>query len=278
MSGLKQKSALPPSAKHSKFPDQLNTSHTPSQAHTFLANPTFGHIDTVVIAMTSDPLPKKIAIILFPGFQLLDATGPLDAFSLLSYQHPLALYILAATLDPVSTHNFVQQKQGSHVSASIVPTHRFENAPADFDMVLLPGGLGARGPDGEKNTGPVVDFLKSLDLSGDGSIKHVLTVCTGSEILARTGILDGRKATTNKRAFNEVKAKHPKVTWVSKSRWVVDRNIWTSSGISAGIDLAFAWIAHVFGEEVAQYTADRSEYERNTDADEDRFAERWGAV
>jgi transcriptional regulator GlxA family with amidase domain len=65
---------------------------------------------------------------------------------------------------------------------------------------------------------------------------------------------------------------------VPKARWVVDGNIWTSSGISAGIDLAFAWIADVFGEDIAQFVADRSEYERNVDADEDRFAERWGAV
>jgi transcriptional regulator GlxA family with amidase domain len=77
---------------------------------------------------------------------------------------------------------------------------------------------------------------------------------------------------------SQVKAKHPSVTWIPKARWVVDGPIWTSSGISAGMDLAFAWIAEVFGEEVAQHTADRSEYERNTDAEGDRYAERWGAV
>jgi putative intracellular protease/amidase len=119
----------------------------------------------------------------------------------------LTLYILAATHDPVSTHNLAQEKIGSHVAASIVPTHTFEDVKKEgleMDMILLPGGLGSRGPDGEKNTRPVLDFLGGLDMSGNRSIKHVLTVCTGSEILARTGILDGRKATTNKKAFNEV--------------------------------------------------------------------------
>jgi putative intracellular protease/amidase len=88
--------------------------------------------------------PSKIGIILFPGFQLLDATGPLDAFSLLSLQHTLSLSILAATLDPVPTQNSVQTEQGSNFSSSIVPTHTFDNAPGDLDMILLPGGLGAR--------------------------------------------------------------------------------------------------------------------------------------
>ena len=76
----------------------------------------------------------------------------------------------------------------------------------------------------------------------------------------------------------KVKTQHPNVDWVAKARWVVDGNIWTSSGISAGMDLAFAWMAEVFGEETAQFVADRSEYERNVDSGNDRYAERWGAV
>jgi transcriptional regulator GlxA family with amidase domain len=68
------------------------------------------------------------------------------------------------------------------------------------------------------------------------------------------------------------------VNWIAKARWVVDGPFWTSSGISAGIDVTFAWMASVFGEEKAQYVADRSEYERNVDAENDRYAERWGAV
>lgn len=75
-----------------------------------------------------------------------------------------------------------------------------------------------------------------------------------------------------------MRAKHPDVDWVAKARWVADGNIWTSSGISAGIDVTFAWIAEVFGEDTAQLIADRSEYERNIDALNDRYAERWGAV
>lgn len=228
--------------------------------------------------MVANPLPTKIGIILFPGFQLLDAAGPLDAFSLLSQQSTLHLSIIAATLDPVPTQTFAHEDQGSTYNPSIVPTHTFDNPPDGLEMVLLPGGLGTRGDRGAINIPPVVKYINSLDFSGNGSLKWFLTVCTGSEILARTGLLDGRRATTNKRAFNEVKKNHPKVDWVAKARWVVDGNIWTSSGISAGTDLAFAWIADVFGEEVAGLVADRSEYERNKDPENDVFAERWGAV
>lgn len=130
----------------------------------------------------------------------------------------------------------------------------------------------------------MVEYLKTISKGqgegeGEGTgPKWILTVCTGSEVLARTGLLDGRRATTNKKAFNLVKSLHPSVNWVAKARWVVDGNVWTSSGISAGMDLAFAWIAEVFGEETASEVADRSEYERNGDAGDDRFAERWGAV
>lgn len=66
--------------------------------------------------------------------------------------------------------------------------------------------------------------------------------------------------------------------WVGKARWVVDGNIWTSSGVSAGIDLIYAWIAEVWGEETASLIADESEYERNKDPGNDRFAERWGVA
>ena len=235
--------------------------------------------------MPVSPLPSKIGVVLFPGFQLLDFAGPIDAFNILSYDHPLTLCTIASTLDPVSTHNFMQQERGSQISQTLVPTHTFDTAPDDLEVLLIPGGLGARN---EEQMKPVVEYLRKLDISGEGKLRWVLTVCTGSEILARTGVLDGRRATTNKKAFNEVrhlltyntapltiiqvKAQHPKVDWVPKARWVVDGNIWTSSGISAGMDLAFAWIAHVFGDEKAQFVADRSEYERNVEAGDDRYA------
>jgi transcriptional regulator GlxA family with amidase domain len=217
--------------------------------------------------MSTTKLPKNFGVVLFPGFQLLDICGPLDALNVLSNSHTLNLSILAATRDPVGTQHSAQDERGSYFNQSIVPTHTFEEAPKDLEVLIIPGGLGNRS---DENMKPVVEFLISLGLSSSsqkdqrGDIKWILTVCTGSEILARTGALDGRRATTNKRAFNQVhnhcncryinayeclqvKEKHPQVKWVTKARWVVDDEFWTSSGISAGIDLTFAWMSAVCG-------------------------------
>lgn len=106
-------------------------------------------------------------------------------------------------------------------------------------------------------------------------VKYILSVCTGSTILARAGILDGRPATTNKRAWAWATSTGPAVDWVHAARWVEDGDIWTSSGISAGIDLTLAWMGHIYGEEVADYVAMSMEYEREMDAGNDPFAAIW---
>ncbi|KAF2646326.1 class I glutamine amidotransferase-like protein [Massarina eburnea CBS 473.64] len=216
-------------------------------------------------------LPKHIGVILFPGFQLLDLCGPLDVLNLLAIHRTLNLTILANTLDPVSTKHTGHEGKHSNFSEAIVPTHTFTTAPDDIEVLILPGGFGSRK---EENIEGVVEFVKVYY----PKVKYILTVCTGSAILAKTGVLDGRKATSNKKAFSWVREQNTAVHWVPKARWVVDGNIWTSSGISAGIDLIYAWIAEVWGEELASLLADSSEYERSTDASNDRFAERWGAV
>ena len=72
-------------------------------------------------------------------------------------------------------------------------------------------------------------------------------------------------------------SKGPKVQWVHKARWTVtdDDKIWTSSGVSAGMDVTYAFLAKLYDEDTAQYVADISEYTRHTDASADPFADRW---
>ncbi|OTB02910.1 hypothetical protein M426DRAFT_190699 [Hypoxylon sp. CI-4A] len=206
--------------------------------------------------------PTRFAIALFPGFQALDAFGSLDILNILSKRTPLSLYVLSATLDPVSTKT---STSGHRIGQTVVPTHTFADAPDDIEVLLVPGGGGTRDPE---NVREVVEFVRRVY----PRLNYLLTVCTGSALVARSGVLDGKRATTNKIAWDWATSQGPKVNWVRKARWVTDGNVWTSSGISAGIDMTYAFIADRFGEETARSLAYASEYVRNTDPNEDPFA------
>lgn len=207
-----------------------------------------------------------IGIALYPGFEALDAFGPLNCINDLSRSDPITLSVLSSTLDPVTTKSPFHP---SSVGQSIIPTHTFANPPA-LDVLLVPGGLGARG-----SSTPVLETIAFIrDIYPQ--LKYLITVCTGSGLAARAGILNGRRATTNKRAWKEITALAPEVNWVARARWVTDGNIWTSSGVSAGIDVTLAWIEDIFGKEKAQFIADTSEYTRHLDPHLDPFAELYG--
>ena len=105
-----------------------------------------------------------------------------------------------------------------------------------------------------------------------------VTVCTGSALLAKTGLLDGRRATTNKLAFNWVSAQGPRVRWVAQARWVEDGKFFTASGVSAGLDGTLALVEKIGGAKVAQEVARWAEYDRHTDAGWDPFAQLAGLV
>lgn len=138
--------------------------------------------------------PKKYAVALFDGFQSLDVFGPVDVLNFLSIDTPLELFVLGPTLEPVSTlHNAPLTRIGEKV----VPTHTYENAPDDIEVLLVPGGMGTRDLD---NTRPVREFIKARY----PKLRYFLTVCTGSAVAAQAGVLDGRKATTNKLSFSSV--------------------------------------------------------------------------
>ncbi|KAF4981758.1 hypothetical protein FZEAL_2480 [Fusarium zealandicum] len=206
--------------------------------------------------------PTKYAVALFPGFQALDVFGPVDALNYMSRQQPLTLSLLHTSLDPVST--LVDDTPG-RIGQSVVPTHTYDTAPEDIEVLLVPGGFGTREA---KNVERVRDFIKERY----PKLRYLLTVCTGSAVAAQAGVLDGREATSNKKSFSWVQSQGPNVKWLREARWVVDGNVWTSSGISAGIDMIFAFIAEQYGQEIADETANGSEYVRNTDPKVDPFA------
>ncbi|KAG8719158.1 hypothetical protein FRC08_003510 [Ceratobasidium sp. 394] len=140
-----------------------------------------------------------------------------------------------------------------------------EVASKQFDIILIPGGVTAR-PDMASKA--VNEFIRKQAYQA----KYVLTVCTGSWLLAGSGILDGKRATTNKFTFNEVKRNtSTAIDWVAKARWVVDGNIWTSSGVTSGQDMAFDFLKMVAGEEFATIAKNIVEL-RAANADDDEFA------
>lgn len=178
----------------------------------------------------------------------------------------------------------------------LVPDVTFESALRDLkntgtvmvngearsiDVVLIPGGIGSRMFRVDKKTGerrsnvaPLVEFIKEVN-RGDWVRCAWMTVCTGSDILARTGLLRGRRATTNVRAFQGVSGRNPGVEWLEKRRWVrslpgevgedggevIKREVWTSAGVSAGMDLMLWFLAEVWGKEFAKMIASKIEYE-----------------
>ncbi|TLD30093.1 Siderophore iron transporter [Venturia nashicola] len=218
------------------------------------------------------PPPSRYGMIVFTGFQALDVFGPLSTLNVLSRDHKIELAVIAESLNPVSTNPDPNPFVSSSFGQEIVPTHTFANAPA-VEVLLIPGGFGTRNAN---NTTPVEKYIQSVF----SSLRYAITICTGSAILAQTGLLDNRRATTNKATWNSVISLRKEVKWVGKARWVVDDTpgvtpVWSSSGVSAGIDVTFAFIKMLYGEEVAKSISNVMEYDRHSDDKWDPFAEVW---
>ena len=198
------------------------------------------------------PSPIQVGAVLFEGFELLDFYGPREMFGLLEGEGSITV---------------VAEKTGA-VKSSSGPSGLADATMADsngFDVLLIPGGIGTR----KQITNP--QFLAEMKRLAEAS-RLVATVCTGSFLLARTGLIDGRKATSNKRAFQLVKTNAPKVNWVARARWVEDGKYFTSSGVSAGMDMALAVIAKLRSRENSLEIASRAEYEWHEDSSWDPFA------
>ncbi|KZF20231.1 class I glutamine amidotransferase-like protein [Xylona heveae TC161] len=219
-------------------------------------------------------------MILFPGFQPLDVFGPLDAFNILSLSHTMNLYMIASTLDPVSTQarHPSMNPAGSNFYQRVVPTHTFDNAPSDIDVLLIPGGIGTRAPD----LGPVIEFIHNRY----PSLQYLVTVCTGAALAVRSGVLQGKRATTNKLNWSLVTSLKPDpgyaplsnsgtsgstITWIPQARWIRDGNIWTTAGVTAGIDAILAFIQDVYSPKDADRVATELEFDWHQDWQWDPF-------
>lgn len=144
-------------------------------------------------------------------------------------------------------------------AVSIVATHSFANAPP-LDVLLVPGGMGNRYLNDTADTA-MEDFVAARY----PSLQYLLSVCTGAATLAKSGVLRGRKATTNKAAWTWATSFGEGVQWMPTARWTEDGNVWTSSGVSAGIDMTYEFVKVLLGDEVAASTINGMEYTPHVD-------------
>ena len=195
---------------------------------------------------------RTLGVGLFEGFELLDVFGPLEMFGLAADHFEFRL--ISETGGVVA----------SHQGPKSVCDDSFQSAPA-IDVLLVPGGIGTRR---EVNNPVLLDWLNERSKQAE----LVASVCTGSALLAKARVLDGLRATSNKLAFAWASAQSEKVQWQQQARWVEDGKVFSSSGVSAGIDMALAVIAKLVSEQAAEDAANFAEYTWQRDADCDPFA------
>ncbi|WP_439102841.1 DJ-1/PfpI family protein [Congregibacter sp.] len=202
--------------------------------------------------------PLQLGAVLYPGFEMLDYFGPLEMFSVLGSS--------LITINTVAEHSGpVASAIGSEgaVGPKVVADYGFDDAPA-FDMLLVPGGSGTLT---ELENPAMLDFLRVQAEKA----QWVSSVCTGSALLAKAGVLDGHRATSNKQVFAIASMQSDRVDWVESARWVEDGQFFTSSGVSAGMDMSLAIIQKLFGKEAAETAASYTEYTWHRDANSDPF-------
>jgi transcriptional regulator GlxA family with amidase domain len=169
---------------------------------------------------------RTVGVLLFEGFELLDVFGPLEAWGMHAEIADACKIVMTA-----EALGAVKSAQGPRVMAD----HALADCPP-IDLILVPGGIGTRR---EIKNAPLLEWLRQRAAEAE----IVTSVCTGAALLAHAGLLDGRRATTNKLAFKWVTEQGPAVDWVKQARWVEDGKFATSSGVAAGIDMTLALIA-----------------------------------
>lgn len=178
---------------------------------------------------------RDIAIVVFPGFQLLDAAGPVAVFEMAERFRPGSYTV--EMLAPGG--GIVRSSSGVCVAAMPIEMRR-------FDTVIVSGGNLAQ------VEGDQVEIVGWL---GGGTWRRAAGVCSGAFFLAKAGLLDGRRATTHWAAAERFRSLYPQVRLDADRMFVRDGDLWTSAGISAGIDLALALVEDDLGPGIARRTA-----------------------
>jgi transcriptional regulator GlxA family with amidase domain len=196
----------------------------------------------------------NVGIFIFDGVEVLDFAGPFEVFSRTRLQPgtasrrsddtaPFEVFTIGATREVVRATG----------GLAVLPQHDFASAPR-VDLLVIPGGFGTR---------PLLEDTEALDWirRTAAAARTVTSVCTGSLLLARAGLLAGRRATTHWGAYDLLAGLDPTVTVDREARVVTD-GIVSSAGVAAGIDMAFGVVETICGRAVADETAKYIEYPR----------------
>ncbi|PRS08531.1 AraC family transcriptional regulator [Bacillus atrophaeus] len=193
----------------------------------------------------------SVGILLFDDVEVLDFAGPFEVFSVTAVtdqkgdkRKPFSVKTISETGEPVKARN----------GLTVSPDYSIEQAPA-FDILIVPGGPGARNT--EIHNDRLIDWIKERS----ASVELLLSVCTGALLLAKAGVLDGKKATTHWASYDRLEQEFPEVEVVREVKYTDGGHIVTSGGISAGINMSFHIVRRLLGEQAAKQTAKRMEYD-----------------
>jgi transcriptional regulator GlxA family with amidase domain len=188
---------------------------------------------------------RTLGIFIFPDVEVLDFCGPYEVFSVTGHQvEPGSFRVLTVgeTAEPLAARNGLK----------VIPDVSFADCPP-LDVVLIPGGQGTR---------PLLyhDQVLAWIYEQAGVAELVLSVCTGSLLLAKAGLLDGLEATTHHLALDLLREVGPQATVRDDVRVVDNGRVITSAGVASGIDMSFHVVAKLLGQEVAERVAKYIEY------------------
>ncbi|KAJ5869295.1 DJ-1 domain InhA-type [Penicillium solitum] len=205
--------------------------------------------------------PIHLGILVY-DYQAIDIVGPIDLLHSANSRFlevskmfgPINDDAISQAPDFVFHHVGIT-KDPFRLSTSAItlsPNTTVDDCP-ELDIILL----GGPSPEGFKLHLKYIELIRQHISTG----KLLFTTCTGSAVLASTGLLDGKNATINHAGYKWAKKNYPVVNWTKEKKWVVDGNIWTAAGAVAGMDMVACWLKEQFGLEVLTYAARNLDYE-----------------
>ena len=200
-------------------------------------------------------IPLIVGILIFDDVEILDVTGPFEVFAVtrlneeqrLQMSSPFKVYLISETNKQIIAIGGLR----------LTPDVTISECP-ELDLLIIPGGRGTRKESKNKILLNWISNQFSTITNTDDRL--IASVCTGSSLLGKAGLLDGRDATTHWLAFDFLQESAPKARILKNVRFTLTEPIFTSAGVSAGIDLALHIVSHFFGNEVGQATARYMEY------------------